>query len=684
MPVNVRIESKVAILEIDAPPVNAFSGEIRAGLAQALGQVCASSEVDAIVLCGARIFSAGADISEFSGDGIRLEPMLWDLFDLLEASPKPIVSAIDGLAFGGGLECILATDARIATPGAKFSLPEVKLGILPGAGGSQRLPRLIGPEAAIELMVRGNSIDASEALKLGIIDAIVDELIPEAIARARTIANSGMRPLPARSRTDRTQGFDHSFFIAQRRDAIAHAKGLAAPAAIVDCVEAACTLTPKEGARVERERLEELRTNPQHAALTYLFRAERTAAKIPGLTASPTLVTRIAVIGGGTMGAGIAVAFANANIDVRLSEIDAPALQRGLSIIERAYERAVSRGSMSPALAAAAHARISSTIGLESLNDVDLVIEAVPEKMALKKELFAALDRLTPAETILATNTSSLDIDEIASATSRPGKVIGMHFFAPANVMKLVEVIRGCRSDDATVATVMVLGKRLSKISVLAGNCDGFIGNRMLQYYTGSAEFMVESGIAPERIDAVAERFGLPMGPLALRDLSGLDVAVLIRNKRRARLPVGARMSQVVEALHDEGRLGMKNGKGFYRYEGRRRLPDPVAAAIIEQLAHKQGLVRLQLTDDEILDRLLLPLVNEGAKELLDGTALRESDIDVTWVNGYGFPRHEGGPMHWGRRTGLAQVRAMAEDLSRSYGPLWAPAANLDALASGS
>ncbi|MGC4253089.1 MAG: 3-hydroxyacyl-CoA dehydrogenase NAD-binding domain-containing protein [Sphingobium sp.] len=678
MPVNEKIVSGVAILEIDSPPVNALSAEIRAGLAAGLKRACENDAIEGIVLTGARLFSAGADISEFGTDRIASPPVIWDLFDLFEASAKPVVAAVEGLVMGGGLEGILAADARIASPSTSFSLPEVKLGFIPGAGGSQRLTRLIGPEAAIDLMVKGNSIDAQKALALGIVDAIADDHLAAAVARAKELAASGERPTPNSCRADKVAGFGPDFFAAQRKKIAARTRGQVAPEAVIDAVEAAATLSPEEGMRFERALIQKLQNHPQHHALTYAFRAEKTVAKIPGITAQPRAIDRAAVIGAGTMGAGIAMCFANAGIDVVLTEVNEAALQRGIDNIGKTYDRAVARGIMTPAVADAARARIGSGVGLESIPPVDLVIEAIPEDMAMKKSLFATLDRLMPPETILGTNTSSLDIDEIASATSRPGKVVGTHFFAPANIMKLLENVRGGQTDQETIATVMALGKRLGKISVLAGNCDGFIGNRMLQYYTGSAEFMVERGIAPERIDAVAEEFGMPMGPIALRDLSGLDVAVLIRKERRAKLPEGARMSWVVEALHDAGRLGMKNGKGFYRHEDGKRLPDPEAAAIIDALAEREGYERWDLTDDQIRDRLFLPLANEGMKEIADGTAIRESDIDVAWVNGYGFPKHKGGPIYWARETGLGRVKAMAEELSAAFGPLWVPAPNLD------
>jgi len=454
-----------------------------------------------------------------------------------------------------------------------------------------------------------------------------------------------------------------------------------APGAIIDCVEAACTMSAQAGAAYERDRFEGLRAGEQHAALTHIFFAERAARKIPGMLDVPPLaIQHVAIVGSGTMGGGIAMAFANAGFDVLLSDVDGSALDRGLAVIDKNYAVAVSRGSIAEDAAASARSRIRPSVGIDGLGGVDLVIEAVPENMALKQKLFASLDQVTGRHAILGTNTSSLDIDAIASATSRPDKVIGTHFFVPANIMKLMENVRGRETSRETIVTAMELGRRLGKVSVLAGNCDGFIGNRMLQYYTGAADFLVEQGVAPEDIDRVAEAFGMPMGPMAMRDMSGIDVSFLIQKARSPSLPPGERLSPIIEALHEAGRLGMKNGKGFYRYEGRQRFPDAEATSIIAAVSKAQGVAQRNFTDDEIRDRLFFPLVNEGANELADGTALRAGDIDVAWVNGYGFPAHKGGPMFWGRRVGFSKVKAMAEELSRAYGPRWRPSPMLDTL----
>jgi len=682
MSVGYMTVARVAVLAVDAPPVNAFGADVRRDLAAALQRAAQDQDVDAIVIRGAGgTFMAGADISEFGTEKANAEPRLRDLFTLIEASPKPVVAAIHGTALGGGLECALAAHARVAVRTAKLGLPEVSLGILPGAGGTQRLPRLIGPEAAIEMMISGKPINAETAMKLGVLDAVVDDLEAGAIAYAQSIIASGQCPQPVLRRDGLVRGIDPSVFANARSKAAARARGRLAPGAIIDCVEAACTMSAQAGAAYERDRFEGLRAGEQHAALTHIFFAERAARKIPGMLDVPPLaIQHVAIVGSGTMGGGIAMAFANAGFDVLLSDVDGSALDRGLAVIDKNYAVAVSRGSIAEDAAASARSRIRPSVGIDGLGGVDLVIEAVPENMALKQKLFASLDQVTGRHAILGTNTSSLDIDAIASATSRPDKVIGTHFFVPANIMKLMENVRGRETSRETIVTAMELGRRLGKVSVLAGNCDGFIGNRMLQYYTGAADFLVEQGVAPEDIDRVAEAFGMPMGPMAMRDMSGIDVSFLIQKARSPSLPPGERLSPIIEALHEAGRLGMKNGKGFYRYEGRQRFPDAEATSIIAAVSKAQGVAQRNFTDDEIRDRLFFPLVNEGANELADGTALRAGDIDVAWVNGYGFPAHKGGPMFWGRRVGFSKVKAMAEELSRAYGPRWRPSPMLDTL----
>jgi 3-hydroxyacyl-CoA dehydrogenase len=682
MPVDYTTVARVAVLAVNAPPVNAFGADVRRDLAAALRRAVDDQDVDAIIIRGAGgTFMAGADISEFGTQKANAEPRLRDLFTLIEASPKPVVAAIHGTALGGGLEAALAAHARVAVRAAKLGLPEVSLGILPGAGGTQRLPRLVGPEAALEMMISGKPITAESAMKLGVLDAVVDDLEAGAIAFAQSIVASGRCPEPVLRRDSLVRGVDPSIFTTARSKAAARSRGRLAPGAIVDCVEAACIMTAESGIAYERDRFEELRAGEQHAALTHIFFAERAARKIPGMRdVSPLAVQHVAIVGSGTMGGGIAMAFANAGFDVLLSDIDGWALDRGLAVIDKNYAVAMSRGSIAEDAAASARGRITPSVGIEGLGGVDMVIEAVPENMSLKQKLFTSLDQVTPRHAILGTNTSSLDIDALASVTSRPDKVVGTHFFVPANIMKLMEIVRGRETSNETIVTAMEIGRNLSKVSVLAKNCDGFIGNRMLQFYTGAADFLAEQGVPPEEIDRVAEAFGMPMGPMAMRDMSGIDVSFLIQKARLPTLPPGERLSPIIKALHEAGRLGMKSGKGFYRYEGRQRFPDAEATAIIAAVSKAQGVGQRSFTDDEIRDRLFFPLVNEGANELADGTALRPGDIDVAWVNGYGFPAHKGGPMFWGRRVGFSKVRAMAEELGRSYGPRWRPSLMLDRL----
>jgi 3-hydroxyacyl-CoA dehydrogenase len=415
--------------------------------------------------------------------------------------------------------------------------------------------------------------------------------------------------------------------------------------------------------------------SPQHPALKYAFFAEREARKIPDVPkdAKPLPIQKVAIVGSGTMGGGIAMVFANAGFGVKLLDIDAAALERGMGVVKKNYAISVGRGSMTQARMDAALARISGTTRYDDLADSDLVVEAVFEKMDLKTQIFAELDRVTPAHCILGTNTSSLNIDTIAAATSRPGKVIGTHFFSPANVMKLMENVRGKASSAETIATVMTLGKQLGKVVVLAGNCDGFIGNRMLQYYTAQSELLMEQGASPEQIDRVAEAFGMPMGPVSMRDMTGMDVGLMVRKEREKTLPEGERFSPILERIVGAGRIGMKVGKGFYRYEGREKFADPEAIAIIEGVSKDLGITRRTFSDDEVRDQLFMPLVNEGAKELDDGTAIRASDIDTCWINGYGFPAHLGGPMYWGASIGLDKIHAMALKLGAANGPRWLP-----------
>lgn len=680
--VDYRLAGDVAVLTVNYPPVNALSHAVREGLWAGFQQALKDDAVKALVIRGGgATFIAGADITEFGTPKATAEPRLQDIQTALEQSPKPVVAAIHGTALGGGLELALTCHARVALASAKVGLPEVKLGLLPGAGGTVRLPRLTGPKAALELITSGDHIPASRGKDLGVVDEIVADIDDAAIAYARKLAAEGA-PIPVIARNDKVTGVDPAVFADFRKSIAKKARGQLAPYKIIECIEATCSKSAAEALAFEREGFNYLHNGPQRKALIHYFFAEREARKILDVPASiqPLPVKKAAVIGSGLMGGGIAMVFANAGIPVALVDVDEAAVQRGLGIVEKTYATSVARGSLAQERMDKAMSLIRPTTDYADLGDVDLVVEAVFENMELKKDIFARLDQVTPAHAILGSNTSSLNIDEIASATSRPDKVIGVHFFSPANVMKLLENVRGAKSSPETIATVMALGKTLGKVPVLAGNCDGFIGNRMLQYYTGEAEYMVEEGASPEQVDRVAESFGMAMGPLAMRDMAGMATSVQIRAIRRKTLPPDERLPDLVEALVAAGRIGQKVGKGYYRYEGRERFSDPEALAIIADSAKKAGVTQRSFTDEEIRDRLFHPLVNEGCKELEEGIALRASDIDVVWVNGYGFPAHTGGPMFWGEQNGLNRVLATAKALGAKNGQRWRPARLLEQL----
>jgi 3-hydroxyacyl-CoA dehydrogenase len=681
--VEYSVSRGVAVLTVAYPPVNALSLAVRTGLGEGLARAQTDPEVKAIVVIGdGKTFIAGADISEFGTPNSAAEPRLQTLQAAFEASGKPIVAAIHGTALGGGLELALTAHSRVAVRSAKVGLPEVKLGLLPGAGGTIRLPRLTGVDYALEAVTTGRHIAAVEAADVGIVDALVDNLLGDAIDHAARLAETGTPP-PVRDRNEKLQGVDPAVFDAFRARQRRKWRGQIAPERIVDVIEAAAKLPFDEAKVFENERFAELMTSDQRKALIHYFFAEREARKIPDVPADtkPLPVTRVAVIGSGLMGGGIAMSFANAGVAVKLLDIDAEALERGMANVRKTYATSLSRGSISQAQMEERLARITPVSGYSSIGDVDLAVEAVFEDMALKQRIFAQLDESTPPHAILGTNTSSLDIDQIASATKRPDKVIGAHFFSPANVMKLLEAVRGRDTSAETIATVMDLGKRIGKAPVLAGNCDGFIGNRMLQYYTVNAEYMLERGATPEQIDRVAERFGMAMGPLAMRDLAGMAQAVNVRLVRRRSLPADERMPELVERMVEAGRIGQRSGSGFYRYEGRDRLPDPAAIDIIRAEAKRVGIEQREFTDEEILAGLFHPLVNEGAKELEEGIAIRASDIDVAWVNGYGFPIHTGGPMFWGEQIGLDKVLETARRLGQENGlTRWGPSRLLERL----
>ncbi|MBV9345389.1 MAG: enoyl-CoA hydratase/isomerase family protein [Gammaproteobacteria bacterium] len=670
-----RLEGHVAVLTLSNPPVNALSHPVRAALRSALERAAADPAVRALVLAGAGgTFVAGADIKEIVSGAVLESPITRELQAQLEALHKPVVAALEGVALGGGLELALACHWRIAGAHCQLGLPEVKLGLIPGAGGTLRFPRLAGAAAALELIPTGTLLGAERALTLGLVDAIADPVLPAALRHAAEAAAAGWPLRRASELTTRIANTSPELFAEFRRKLKLKMRGQLAPGRAVDAIEAACLGEKEEALRLERQFFLECRASPQHRALVHVFFAEREARRIPDVPAELTArpVRRAGVVGAGTMGSGIATCFARAGIPVVLLDASASALARGLETLRRNLESAAARGTLAAGEVASALERVRPAHGPEALAEADLIVEAVVEDLAVKREVFARADACAAPHAILASNTSTLDIDALAASTRRPQQVLGLHFFSPAHVMRLLEVVRGAQTAPATLATAMALGRTLGKVTVLAGNCDGFIGNRMLGYYGREAEYLLEEGATPAQIDRVIEAFGFAMGPLAVRDLAGNDVGWAIRQQRR--LPSGERYSPILERLVQQGRLGQKSGRGFYRYEGRARQEDPQVMELIESVSRELGIARRPIPDEEILDRLLHPLVNEGARVLEEGVALRSGDIDVVYVNGYGFPAWRGGPMYWAAQQGLERVVRTTEALARTHGARWGPA----------
>jgi 3-hydroxyacyl-CoA dehydrogenase len=682
--VRYELVDGIGVITVDNPPVNALSHAVRQGIHDALAAAQQDTSIAVLIVCEGRTFIAGADITEFGKP--PKEPHLPDLCNSIEASSKLVVAAVHGTALGGGLEVALACHYRCAVQGARVGFPEVKLGLLPGAGGTQRLPRLIGAGAALDLMTSGNPVDAAQAANLGLIDHIVDgDLGDAALAWCGELAAKDVQ----RRRTSElaVESVPDGMLDAYRATLARRARGQIAPQKIVDCVEASLTLPFTEGLRIERENFIECLQSPQSAALRHMFFAEREAARVQGLSKDMPLrdVNRVGVIGAGTMGSGIAMNFANAGMQVALLEVSDEALGKGLGIIDRNYQGGVKRGKMSEEQALEYRGRITGTTDYESLSDADLVIEAVFENLELKQEVFGKLDAVCRQGAILATNTSYQNVDRIAAATKRPQDVIGLHFFSPAHIMKLLEVVRAEKTADDVLATCMALAKKIRKTPVVSGVCYGFIGNRMLGHYAREAQLCVIEGATPEQVDAVMEEWGMAMGPLAVFDLAGLDVGF----KARQGLPEAERGDprafRVADALVEMNRLGQKTGAGFYRYDPdtRKRSSDPVVLTLIEREAAELGVTRGDIDADEIVDRLLFALVNEGMNILDDGIAQRPGDIDVVYVYGYGFPAWRGGPMHYADSVGLANVLERVREFEQRFGSEnWTPAPLLEKLVS--
>ena len=673
----------VAILTIDNPPVNAMSMAVRAELLHCVRRAAEDPTIAAAVIIGARnTFIPGADIKEF-GRAIS-GPSGRDVIAAIEAAGKPMVAALAGHALGGGLEIAMGCHWRVAVPGVKLGMPEVNIGLIPGAGGTQRLTRLVGAEVALDLVTTGKHIDGRRALALGLVDELIEgDLLEGAVSFARRLV-AEQRPLRiAREGKEKMAGAAPTLFSELREKNAKKWKGLVAPWKIVDCIEAACTRPFADAYALELAAYEECKASPQRAALTYLFSAEREAARIPGAPSGtkPAPIRSAAVIGAGTMGGGIAMCFANAGIAVRQLEMSPDALARGRGIIEKNYATSVARGSLAQQKADAALARIDGTLDYASIADCDIVIEAVFEDMAIKQDVFAKLDAVMKPDAILATNTSTLDIDRIAQATSRPESLIGAHFFSPANVMKLLEVVRGARTSTQTIVTTMALAKTIGKVAVLAGNCDGFIGNRILAVYGRECDFLLEEGATPWQVDRALQGFGFPMGLYLMRDMAGLDVGWRIRKYREQFRPKHLRYSPVADRLCELGRFGQKTAMGYYRYDGRNATPDPAVETLIEHVSKELGIERRSVRDEDIVDRVLCAMVNEGARIVGDGIAQRASDVDVTYVYGYGFPRYHGGPMFWAERQGIADVYERIRRYHRIHGELWTPAPLLESRA---
>ncbi len=679
--VSLDRRGRVAVLTVDNPPVNALSQHVRQGLREGLAQAVADPGASAVVLaCAGRTFIAGADITEFGKP--PQPPVLWEVLDAIERSPKPVVAAIHGTALGGGLEVAMTCHWRVGVRGARLGQPEVKLGLLPGAGGTQRLPRLVGVEKALQMIVGGDPIGAEEAHGLGLLDEIIEgDLTAGAVAFAERVVAEG-RPLRRVRDLDAkvTAARDKPEIFADFRKSVARqTRGFRAPEACIRAVEAAVHLPFDQGIARERELFVELLQSPESKAQRYFFFAEREAAKIPDVPAdTPTRdVKKAAVIGAGTMGGGIAMNFANAGIPVTVVEVSKEALDRGLSVVRKNYEATAAKGRLTQSDVEKRMGLIRGTTDFNEIRDADMIIEAVFEEMPIKKEVFGRLDKLAKPDAVLATNTSTLDVNEIASATGRPESVIGMHFFSPANVMRLLENVRGARSSKTTIATAMAVGRKIAKVPVLVGVCHGFVGNRMLHQRGTQAEKLILEGALPHQVDKVLTDFGFPMGPFAMGDLAGLDVGWRIRKGRGVKSPVADRICEL-------GRFGQKTGAGYYRYEkgDRTPIPDAEVEKIIVDVATAQGITRRPISDEEILQRLLYPMVNEGAKILEEGLAIRASDIDVIWVYGYGWPVYRGGPMFWADQIGPKTIRDRMQEFQRKTDDdFWRPAALLSKLA---
>jgi len=687
--VNYSVNKNIAILEVDNPPVNPLSSGVRAGLSEYIAKANNDESIEGIILTGAgRSFIAGADISEFGQkpDGPDLHTALKEI----EFSKKPVLAAINGTALGGGLETALVCNYRMGTNKAIVGLPEVNLGLLPGAGGTQRLPRLIGPSQALKMMIAGTPMSAKKALQQGVIDAISENsLIDDAIAFLQEKIGLDLNEHPkVRDKNEKVleaRGDDNVLSEAKALAAKTR-RGQFAPGQIIACVEAAINEDDFDiGMKKESEYFLECLINPQREAMIHIFFGERAASKISDIPKETPLlpINSAGIVGSGTMGGGIAMNFANAGIPVLVLDQDEKNLKRGMGVIDKNYQMMVDRGRMTQEQKDAVLSLITPTLSYEDLSDVDIAVEAVYENLELKQEIFKSLDTVTKDHAILASNTSGLDIDAIASSTKRPGKVVGTHFFSPANVMRLLEVVRGKDSSDETMATVMSIGKRMGKAAVVSLNAPGFIGNRMLAGYTYQANMLLLEGALPNQVDSALESFGMSMGPFRMMDLVGLDLGWRARKLANIETPLANKIS---DALCEQDRFGQKTSKGFYNYSEGSRAPNPAPENedIYKAISSQNNIERREISDQEIIDRCILALVNEGARILEEGVAQRSGDMDIVYINGYGFPIWRGGPMFYANQLGLAEVISKMSAFSKLDENFWRPAPLLQKLADSS
>ncbi|MFL1407315.1 3-hydroxyacyl-CoA dehydrogenase NAD-binding domain-containing protein [Marinobacter sp. M1N3S26] len=679
-------EGAIGVITVNYPPVNALSHAVRSGIQGAIEQGRNDADAKALlIVCDGRTFIAGADIREF-GKPMQ-EPGLPEVVNFIEASDKPVVAAIHGTALGGGLEVALGCHYRVAVPSAKVGLPEVKLGLLPGAGGTQRLPRLAGAQKSLEMITSGEFVAAKNAVELGIVDEVADneDVKAAGLAFAQKVVDEGKPVRRVSELNDKLEAEKGSDVFNQFREGLKKkARGLIAPFKCTDAVEAAFTSSSfEEGMKRERELFGELMASDQRAGLIHSFFAEREVSKVPGLPKDTPIrdIKTVGVIGAGTMGGGIAMNFANVGIPVTIAEVKQEALDKGLAIIRKNYENTAKKGRLTMEQVEERMSLISGTLTYDDFADVDLVIEAVFERMDIKKSIFSQLDEKCKPGAILASNTSTLDIDEIASATKRPEDVIGLHFFSPANVMKLLEIVRGEKTADDVKATAMNLAKRIKKVGVLVGNCHGFVGNRMLHKRGAEAMALVDDGAKPEQVDKVLTDLGFPMGQFAMGDLAGIDIGHSIREERRK---AGEDVPPSwMDKLVEKGRLGQKTMAGTYKYEegNRKPIPDPEVDEIIAEFRKEQGITPREVTDQEILERCMYVMINEGAKILEEGIADRSLDIDITWIYGYGFPAYRGGPMFWADQIGLDKILDAVKKYHKEVGgKQWEPSALLEKL----